>query len=180
MSSVTAPFKGVEHLLEPRPKDLSDASHISKTVSNVLSAVKEYGDKAVAEFSLKFDKSDLKTFEVTHEDREMALEKLDLKTLKDTEFAIANVRKFAAAQLETMLPLAIEICKGVHLGHRIIPIEKVGCYVPGGRYPLLSAPIMTIVPAKVAGVDEVIACLPPNANRAMIAGCHLAGADRIF
>ena len=166
--------------MEPRPKDLSDASHISKTVSNVLSAVKEYGDKAVAEFALKFDKSDLKTFEVTHEDREMALEKLDLKTLKDTEFAIANVRKFAAAQLETMLPLAIEICKGVHLGHRIIPIEKVGCYVPGGRYPLLSAPIMTIVPAKVAGVDEVIACLPPNAHRAMIAGCHLAGADRIF
>ena len=180
MSSVTAPFKGVEHLLEPRPKDLSDALHISKTVSNVLSAVKEYGDKAVAEFALKFDKSDLKTFEVTHEDREMALEELDLKTLKDTEFAIANVRKFAAAQLETMLPLAIEICKGVHLGHRIIPIEKVGCYVPGGRYPLLSAPIMTIVPAKVAGVDEVIACLPPNAHRAMIAGCHLAGADRIF
>ena len=180
MSSVTAPFKGVEHLLEPRPKDLSDALHISKTVSNVLSAVKEYGDKAVAEFALKFDKSDLKTFEVTHEDREMALEELDLQTLKDTEFAIANVRKFAAAQLETMLPLEIEICKGVHLGHRIIPIEKVGCYVPGGRYPLLSAPIMTIVPAKVAGVDEVIACLPPNAHRAMIAGCHLAGADRIF
>ena len=60
MSSVTAPFKGVEHLLEPRPKDLSDALHISKTVSNVLSAVKEYGDKAVAEFALKFDKSDLK------------------------------------------------------------------------------------------------------------------------
>lgn len=166
--------------MEPRQKDLSDALHISKTVSNVLSAVKEYGDKAVAEFSLKFDKSDLKTFEVTHEDREVALEELDLQTRKDTEFAIANVRKFAAAQLETMLPLEIEICKGVHLGHRIIPIEKVGCYVPGSRYPLLSAPIMTIVPAKVAGVDEVIACLPPNAHRAMIAGCHLAGADRIF
>ena len=110
----------------------------------------------------------------------MALEELDLQTRKDTEFAIANVSKFAAAQLETMLPLEIEICKGVHLGHRIIPIEKVGCYVPGSRYPLLSAPIMTIVPAKVAGVDEVIACLPPNAHRAMIAGCHLAGADRIF
>ena len=116
MSSVTAPFKGVEHLLEPRPKDLSDAFHISKTVSNVLSAVREYGDKAVAEFSLKFDKSDLKTFEVTHEDREVALEELDLQTRKDT--------KFAAAQPKTMLPLEIEICKGIHLGHRIIPIEK--------------------------------------------------------
>jgi len=69
---------------------------------------------------------------------------------------------------------------GLHLGHRVIPIERVGCYVPGGRYPLLSAPIMTIVPAKVAGCDEVIACLPPNAHKAMIAGCHLSGADRIF
>jgi sulfopropanediol 3-dehydrogenase len=68
----------------------------------------------------------------------------------------------------------------VHLGHRVIPIQTVGCYVPGGRYPLLSAPIMTIVPAKVAGVDTVIACLPPNAHEAMIAGCHLSGADRIF
>ena len=68
----------------------------------------------------------------------------------------------------------------MHLGHRIIPIERVGCYVPGGRYPLLSAPVMTIVPAKVAGCDEVIACLPPTAHTAMVAGCHLSGADRIF
>jgi len=80
----------------------------------------------------------------------------------------------------TILPLEIESLPGLHLGHRIIPIEIVGCYVPGGRYPLLSAPVMTIVPAKVAGCDQVIACLPPNAHPAMIAGCHLAGADRIF
>ena len=66
------------------------------------------------------------------------------------------------------------------MGHRVIPIDRVGCYVPGGRFPLLSAPIMTIVPAKVAGVPEVIACLPPNAHEAMVAGCHLSGADRIF
>lgn len=69
---------------------------------------------------------------------------------------------------------------GLHLGHRVIPIERVGAYVPGGRFPLLSAPIMTIVPGKVAGCDEVVACLPPNAHKAMVAGCHLAGADRIF
>src|SRR4028118_405069 len=79
-----------------------------------------------------------------------------------------------------MLPLDVESLPGLHLGHRIIPIERVGCYVPGGRFPLLSAPIMTIVPAKVTGVDEVIACLPPNAHQAMVAGCHLSGADRIF
>ena len=76
--------------------------------------------------------------------------------------------------------ITIELLPGLHLGHRVIPVERVGCYVPGGRYPLLSAPIMTIVPAKVAGCAEVVACLPPNAHKAMIAGCHLSGADRIF
>jgi histidinol dehydrogenase/sulfopropanediol 3-dehydrogenase len=79
-----------------------------------------------------------------------------------------------------MRPLDVETLPGLHLGHRIIPIERVGAYVPGGRYPLLSAPVMTLVPAKVAGCDEVIACLPPGAHPAMVAGCHLSGADRIF
>ncbi|MEY8099246.1 histidinol dehydrogenase [Falsihalocynthiibacter sp. S25ZX9] len=180
MHSTCPPFKGIHQLCKPKDNGPSDASDISNLVSKVLFAVQKDGDRAVAEFALKFDQSDLTDFEVSLEDREAALRELDPQTRADTEFAIANVRKFAEAQLETMLPLEIEIRKGVHLGHRIIPIERVGCYVPGGRYPLLSAPIMTIVPAKVAGVDEVIACLPPNAHRAMIAGCHLAGADRIF
>ena len=117
---------------------------------------------------------------MTAAERAAALNELAPQTRADTEFAIANVRKFAEAQLATILPLEVETLPGIHLGHRVIPIERVGCYVPGGRYPLLSAPIMTIVPAKVAGVDEVIACLPPNAHKAMIAGCHLSGADRIF
>jgi len=149
-------------------------------VSTILSDVKTRGDQAVADYAQKFDKSDLTAFEVSKADCKAALAEMDPQTRADTEFAIANVTRFAQAQLETMLPLEIDILKGVHLWHRIIPIERVGCYVPGGRYPLLSAPIMTIVPAKVAGVDEVIACLPPNAHRAMVAGCHLAGADRIF
>jgi histidinol dehydrogenase/sulfopropanediol 3-dehydrogenase len=134
----------------------------------------------VREYSLKFDKAEVDAFEVTRAEREQALAELDPQTRADTEFAISNVHKFAEAQLSTIQPLEIELRPGLHLGHRVIPIERVGCYVPGGRYPLLSAPIMTIVPAKVAGVGEVIACLPPNAHKAMIAGCHLSGADRIF
>jgi sulfopropanediol 3-dehydrogenase len=109
-----------------------------------------------------------------------ALDLLDHQTREDTEFAIGNVRAFAEAQLKTILPLEVELRPGLHLGHRVIPIETIGAYVPGGRYPLLSAPIMTLVPAKVAGCAEVIACLPPTAHPAMIAGCHLSGADRIF
>nr|WP_245398780.1 histidinol dehydrogenase [Oceaniglobus trochenteri] len=164
----------------PRLSSESGAMDIQNTVSDILSKVKSDGDAAVSEFSARFDKADLTAFEVTSEERQQAVDALDPQTRADTEFAIANVTKFAEAQLATMLPLEVEILDGVHLGHRIIPVERVGCYVPGGRYPLLSAPIMTIVPAKVAGVDEVIACLPPNAHQAMIAGCHLSGADRIF
>src|ERR671920_954102 len=113
-------------------------------------------------------------------ERAEAVRNLDPQTRQDTEFAIERVRAFAQAQLGTILPLELEALPGLNLGHRVIPIKSIGAYVPGGRYPLLSAPIMTIVPAKVAGCEEVIACLPPTAHPAMIAGCHLSGADRIF
>ncbi|MBY4893529.1 histidinol dehydrogenase [Rhodobacteraceae bacterium N5(2021)] len=171
---------GVTFLRKPKAVTSGDMSEIRKTVSDVIAAVQDRGDAAVREYASKFDRCDLAEFEVSTAERQAALDRLDRQTRADTEFAIANVRTFAEAQLATMQPLEIEILDGVHLGHRIVPIERVGCYVPGGRYPLLSAPVMTIVPAKVAGVDEVIACLPPNAHEAMIAGCHLSGADRIF
>jgi hypothetical protein len=134
----------------------------------------------VRAFSARFDGVAVEALEVSAAEREAAVAALDPQTRADTEFAIAQVRSFAEAQLATMRPLDVETLPGLHLGHRIIPIERVGAYVPGGRYPLLSAPVMTLVPAKVAGCDEVIACLPPGAHPAMVAGCHLSGADRIF
>jgi len=173
-------FPGVTLKKPPTRDAVTDTSRIASVVSGIIADVIARGDAAVAEYARKFDKSELDVFEVTAADRKAALDELDGQTRSDTAFAIENVSSFARAQLATMLPLEVEHLPGVHLGHRIIPIQRVGCYVPGGRYPLLSAPIMTIVPAKVAGVDEVIACLPPNAHRAMIAGCHLSGADRIF
>jgi sulfopropanediol 3-dehydrogenase len=176
----TSPFPGVTYVKAPERSSISDNAPVETLVAEIIANVRANGDKAVKEYSAKFDKAELDAFEVTPAEREAALAELDLQTRKDTEFAIENVRKFAEAQLATILPLEVETLPGVHMGHRVIPIERVGCYVPGGRYPLLSAPIMTIVPAKVAGVDEVIACLPPNAHKAMIAGCHLSGADRIF
>lgn len=176
----SSPFPGVTYVKAPERSSVSDNAPVETLVSEIIANVRAYGDAAVRDYSLKFDKAELEVFEVTDEEREAALAELDPQTRKDTEFAIDNVRKFAEAQLATILPLEVETLPGVHMGHRVIPIERVGCYVPGGRYPLLSAPIMTIVPAKVAGVDEIVACLPPNAHRAMIAGCHLSGADRIF
>jgi histidinol dehydrogenase/sulfopropanediol 3-dehydrogenase len=164
----------------PKRDAVSDTASIEKTVKDIIANVRERGDAAVREYSVAFDKADVAAFEVTEEEKLKAVGDLAPQTRADTEFAIANVRQFAEAQLKTILPLEVETLPGLHLGHRVIPIEIVGCYVPGGRYPLLSAPVMTIVPAKVAGCDQVIACLPPNAHPAMIAGCHLAGADRIF
>lgn len=164
----------------PRQDAASDGSGIEATVKAILSDVRARGDAAVRDYAMQFDKACPDTLEVSMAEREAALATLDPQTREDTEFAIGNVKAFAEAQLKTILPLDVELRPGLHLGHRVIPVERIGAYVPGGRYPLLSAPIMTLVPAKVAGCSEVIACLPPTAHPAMIAGCHLSGADRIF
>ncbi len=183
MARVPAPsnLEGqLEYVKTPIQDQHADNSQVAGLVGGVLKDVRERGDAAVREYAAKFDNSTLDQFEVTAAERQQAVDMLDPQTRADTEFAIENVRRFAQAQLSTILPLEIEPMPGLHLGHRVIPIQRVGAYVPGGRFPLLSAPIMTIVPGKVAGCDEVVACLPPNAHKAMVAGCHLSGADRIF
>jgi histidinol dehydrogenase/sulfopropanediol 3-dehydrogenase len=170
----------IRFLKAPKTGASADAIQIEATVKEALAAVRSRGDEAIRVYSRLFDKVEIDRFEISMEQREAAVADLDEQTLADTDFAIERVRAFAEAQLATLVPLDVEPLPGLHLGHRVIPIERIGAYVPGGRYPLLSAPVMTIVPAKVAGCDEVIACMPPNAHRAMIAACHLAGADRIF
>lgn len=181
MPALPTPLKtGIDHVKTSKRDAEGDNLAIEGTVKDVLAAVRTRGDAAVREYAQAFDKVDVPAFEVSMAERLAAVEALDPQTRHDTEFAIERVRAFAEAQLATILPLEIEALPGLNLGHRVIPIETVGAYVPGGRYPILSAPVMTIVPAKVAGCDSVIACLPPGAHPAMIAGCHLSGADRIF
>ncbi|MCE0845236.1 histidinol dehydrogenase [Buttiauxella sp. A2-C1_F] len=170
----------VEFIKRPQGQDVQADRTLTETVQNIIDQVRERGDAALRDYSAKFDKTTPDKFEVSEHEIASALAELDPQTRKDSEFAIAQVKHFAQAQLATMQPLDIETLPGVHLGHRIIPIQTVGCYVPGGRYPILSAPVMSIVPAVVAGCDEIIACLPPGAHPAMIAICHLAGAHRIF
>jgi sulfopropanediol 3-dehydrogenase len=180
-NSGPAGFEGrAAYIKSPARDQAADSNDVGGLVAKVLLDVRTHGDAAVRRYGMEFDKSDLERFEVSTADRQAALAGMDKQTRADTEFAIENVRRFAQAQLATILPLDVEPLPGLHLGHRVIAIERVGAYVPGGRFPLLSAPIMTIVPGKVAGCDEVVACLPPNAHPAMIAGCHLSGADRIF
>ncbi|KJM61079.1 histidinol dehydrogenase [Pluralibacter gergoviae] len=170
----------VRWIKRPQGQDAQADRTLTDTVSAIISRVKQEGDAALRDYSQQFDKVVPAQFEVTTQEIEQALAEMDPQTRRDSEFAIAQVRRFAQAQYATMQPLEVETLPGVHLGHRIIPIQTVGCYVPGGRYPILSAPVMSIVPATVAGCGQIVACLPPGAHPAMIAVCHLAGAHRIF
>lgn len=170
----------VSWIKRPQGQDAQADRSLTEKVSAIIERVKAEGDTALRAFSQQFDHVVPAQFEVSEQEIAEALEGMDAQTRRDSEFAINQVRRFARAQLATMLPLEVETLPGVHLGHRIIPVQTVGCYVPGGRYPILSAPVMSIVPATVAGCEQIIACLPPGAHPAMIAVCHLAGAHRIF
>jgi histidinol dehydrogenase/sulfopropanediol 3-dehydrogenase len=181
MSNLSASMRAKITVLKASKRNAAtETGEIEATVRDILAAVRDRRDAALHDYSKAFDQADVTNFEVSDKERAAAVENLDPQMRRDTEFAIERIRAFAHAQLGTILSLDIEALPGLHLGHRVIPIRNIGAYVPGGRYPLLSAPIMTLVPAKVAGCEEVIACLPPKAHPAMIAGCHLSGADRIF
>ena len=164
----------------PQGQDAQADRSLTEKVSAIIERVRSEGDAALRAYSQQFDHVVPAQFEVSGQEIAEALEGMDAQTRRDSEFAINQVRRFAQAQLATMQPLEVETLPGVHLGHRIIPVQTVGCYVPGGRYPILSAPVMSIVPATVAGCEQIIACLPPGAHPSMIAVCHLAGAHRIF
>ncbi len=180
MSPPKKEITGISFIKAPGRNAATDNAEVERTVKEVLAAVRDRGDAAVREFSRKFDGAAPAVLEISRQERLAAVAGLDPQTRADTEFAIERVRAFAQAQRDTILPLEVEMLPGLHLGHRVIPIRRIGAYVPGGRYPLLSAALMTIIPAKVAGCDEVIACLPPRSHPAVIAGCEMSGADRVF
>lgn len=148
------------------------------SVREILKNVKIRGDAAVREYNQKFDKLDLEDFQLTKEDIKKAYEKVDKETIAALKFAASNIKKFAEKQLKSLKDFQINN-EGVILGQRIVPIQKVGCYVPGGRYPLPSTALMTVIPAKVAGVNEVIIC-SPKINPVTVVAADIAGADKIF
>lgn len=153
-------------------------------VSELLLDMERNGMDAVRKYSRQFDGWDPPDFELDEAEIENAVAKLDPQIVEDTDFCQANVRQFAQAQLETMLPLEVEIRPGVILGHRHIPVKSVGSYIPGGRYPMFGSAQMSIIPAKVAGVDSVCAFTPPVKGEgyypATVNAMKKAGADRIF
>ena len=156
----------------------------ARTVSALLRDLRARGMDAVREYSQKFDEWDPPDFELQPAEIDEAIERCGAQVVTDTAFCQGNVRAFAEAQLATLLPLETEIRPGIVLGHKHIPVRCVGSYVPGGRYPMFGSAQMSIIPAKVAGVDTVVGCTPPVHGKgyfpATINAMKQAGADRIF
>jgi sulfopropanediol 3-dehydrogenase len=156
----------------------------SKVVSEMLLDIERGGMDAVRQYSRQFDDWNPPTFELTPQQLRAATEALPQQVIDDTAYCQGNVRAFAEAQLRTLHPLEVEIRPGVVLGHKHIPVNRVGSYIPGGRYPMFGSAQMSIIPARVAGVRSVIACTPPVKGEgffpATVHAMRAAGADRIF
>src|ERR1700730_10543061 len=156
---------------------------VRETVETILSAIEERRDAAVRELSQKFDNWSPQDFRLSAPEIERAIAKMSKRDLDDIKFAQAQVRNFAQKQRETLRDLEVETMPGVVLGHKHIPIQSIGCYVPGGRYPLVASAHMSIVTARVAGVGRIIACAPPfkgGPHPAIVAAMHFGGADEIY
>jgi sulfopropanediol 3-dehydrogenase len=156
---------------------------VRETVEAILAQVEERKDAAIREFSEKFDKWSPQDFRLSAQEIERAISQVRQRDLEDIKFAQAQVRNFAQKQRNSMRDLEVETLPGVVLGHRHIPVNAIGCYVPGGRYPMVASAHMSIVTAKVAGVKRIIACAPPfkgGPHPAIVAAMHFGGADDIY
>ncbi|HEV7726636.1 MAG TPA: histidinol dehydrogenase [Modestobacter sp.] len=161
-------------------QDRSDVQHV---VTEVIEDIRRRGDEAVRHYSEKFDRWSPENFLLSDEDVEKIVATVPGEVLDDLREVQSNVRTFAQHQLESMRELEVETQPGVFLGQKHLPIAATGAYVPGGRYPLTASAHMTVVTAKVAGVERVTACTPPIRGEipaATVAAMHLAGADQIF
>ena len=170
------------HLKRRIARELTDEidRKVRQTVEDILADVKKRGDAAVREYSEKFDKWTPK--KLSQSDIDKILAKVKPSTLDDIKFAQAQIRSFAEHQRAAIRDIEVETLPGVKLGHKNIPVESVGCYVPGGRYPMVASAHMSIVTARTAGVSRIVACTPPNQGEPhaeTIAAMVLGGADEI-
>lgn len=170
--------KGITYA-ESKEADLK----VRALVESMLENVAQNGDKAVREYSEKLDKWSPEKFRISAEEAEAIVASLPEQVINDIKFAQTQIRNFAQIQREAIKDVEVETLPGVFLGHKNIPVNSVGCYVPGGRYPMVASAHMSVLTAKVAGVKRVIACTPPinsEIPKATIAAMYLAGADEIY
>jgi len=162
---------------------LSINESVQGTVRGIISGIRARGDDALRELSQKFDGWNPPAFRLSAEQIEAAIAQVPEEVLASVRFSLEQVRTFARAQRESIYEVEVETMPGVTLGHKVLPINSVACYVPGGRYPMVASAIMSVATAKVAGVRRVVAVTPPKDGQpypATVATMHLAGADEIY
>ncbi|WP_428391036.1 histidinol dehydrogenase [Lichenicoccus sp.] len=162
---------------------VKDDQQVRKIVETILADIESRGDAAVRELSVRFDGWERSDYRLADAEIRDCMGQLTTRNLDDIAFAQAQVRNFAERQREALVDLEVETLPGVVLGHKNIPMNAVGCYVPGGKYPLLASAHMSVVTAKVAGVERIVTCAPPFEGRpaaAIVAAQHLAGANEIY
>lgn len=160
-----------------------DDSRVRTVVENTLKDIEHRGDAAVRDLSRKFDSYDPAAFRLSSSDIEAAVQKVSARDMEDIRFAQAQIRRFAEAQRASITDIEVETLPGVILGHRNIPVQSVGCYVPGGKFPMVASAHMSVLTASVAGVPRIVASAPPrdgSPHPAIVAAMHLGGAHEIY
>jgi len=160
-----------------------DDAEVSEVVKNTLKVIEEKGDSAVREFSEKFDNYSPKSYKLSSAEIDGLIANVSDRDMKDIKFAQEQGRNFAQAQRDSMQDIEVETMPGVILGHKNIPVQSVGCYVPAGKFPMVASAHMSVVTASVAKVPRIVACTPPYQgapNAAVIAAMHLGGAHEIY
>ncbi|MFV5366626.1 histidinol dehydrogenase [Acinetobacter oleivorans] len=168
---------------QPTDQRVAQNDKLKEDVSRILLDIENRGDVAVRELSVKFDKWDRQDYRLTDAEIKQCMDQLTEREYEDIKFAQTQVRRFADAQRQSMLNVEIETIPGVLLGHKHIPVNAAGCYVPGGKYPLLASAHMSICTAKAAGVNNIITAAPPFQGKPapyIVAAQHMAGADAIY
>ena len=175
----------INHLKRSKPaaEIAEDDAKVRASVESTLADIEARGDAAVRELAQKFDNYDRETYRLSAEEIDAIIAKVSDRDMADITFAQEQVVNFAKAQRASMTDIEVETLPGVILGHKNIPVQSVGCYVPGGKFPMVASAHMSVATAKVAGVPRIIACTPPfngEPNPAVIAAMHLGGADEIY
>jgi sulfopropanediol 3-dehydrogenase len=175
----------ITHLKHGKPEAdrAEDDAKTATVVAATLKDIEQRGDVAVRELANKFDGYDRDSYRLGQDEIDALIAKVSPRDLEDIKFAQAQVVNFAQAQRDSMLDIEVETMPGVILGHKNIPVQSVGCYVPGGKFPMVASAHMSVATAKVAGVPRIIACTPPfngEPNPAVIAAMHFGGAHEIY
>ncbi|MEM9343298.1 MAG: histidinol dehydrogenase [Pseudomonadota bacterium] len=175
----------IEYLKRSKPaaEIAEDDAKVREAVGATLADIEARGDVAVRELAKKFDGYDRESYRLSQDEIDAIIVKVSDRDMADLKFAQEQVVNFAKAQRASMTDIEVETLPGVILGHKNIPVQSVGCYVPGGKFPMVASAHMSVATAKVAGVPRIIACTPPfkgEPNPAVIAAMHLGGADEIY